>query len=241
MSLLELDGTSRRFGGLLAVNGMSFAVAKGEIVGLIGPNGSGKTTIFNLINGYLEPDAGHIRFKGEPIGGLKPHAVCRRGIARTFQVVKPLARMTVLDNVIVSAFSRTARTAHARAFATEAIAFTGMTPWMHTPARSLPLGMRKRLELARALATAPELLLLDENCAGLNPSEVEHTMAIVRRISESGVTIVIIEHNMRVIMSISDRIVAINYGTKIAEGDATFVANHPQVIEAYLGPAHVDG
>jgi len=241
MSLLELSGTSRRFGGLLAVNGMSFSVAKGEIVGLIGPNGSGKTTIFNLINGYLAPDGGHIRFNGERISGLKPHHVCRRGIARTFQVVRPLARMTVLDNVIVSAFGRTARTAEARALALEAIEFTGMTPWLGVPAGRLPLGMRKRLELARAMATKPELLLLDENCAGLNPSEVEQTMAIVRKVSESGVTIVIIEHNMRVIMSISDRIVAINYGTKIAEGDAQTVANHPQVIEAYLGAQHAQG
>lgn len=241
MTLLELDGVSRSFGGLLAVSRMSFVVAKGDIVGLIGPNGSGKTTIFNVINGYFAPSAGQVRFNGAPIGGLKPHQVCRKGIARTFQVVKPLARMTVLDNVMVSAFSRTQSAHEARDAAMEAIHFTEMGPWMNTLAKSLPLGMRKRLELARALATGPELLLLDENCAGLNPTEVENTIAIVKKINDSGITMLIIEHNMRVIMSICNRIVAINYGTKIAEGTAAEVANHPQVIEAYLGDSHAQG
>jgi branched-chain amino acid transport system ATP-binding protein len=237
MSLLELKAVSKRFGGLMAVGNMSFAVEKGEILGLIGPNGAGKTTIFNLINGYYPPTKGEIFFAGGRIDGLKPHVVARRGLARTFQVVKPLARLSVLENVMASAFLRTDHRDEAQAIALEATAFAEMEDWRDRLAGSLPLGMRKRLEMARALATKPQLLLLDENFAGLNPAEVEKTIEIVRKIHASGITILIIEHNMRVIMAISHRILCINYGEKIAEGTPREVADNQQVIDAYLGVA----
>jgi branched-chain amino acid transport system ATP-binding protein len=237
MSLLELKNVSKRFGGLMAVDDISFALEKGEILGLIGPNGAGKTTIFNLINGYYPPTRGEIFLSGERIDGMKPHVVCRRGLARTFQVVKPLARLTVLENVVAAAFCRTDHREEARAIALEAITFAEMEDWRDRQAGSLPLGMRKRLEMARALATKPELLLLDENFAGLNPSEVEKTNEIVKKIHASGITILIIEHNMRVIMSISQRLLCINYGEKIAEGTPREVADNQQVIDAYLGVA----
>ena len=234
-ALLEVRGVSRFFGGLAALTDVDFHVDQGEVLGLIGPNGAGKTTMFNVVNGFYAPSRGEVRFKGERISGLKPHQICRRGLARTFQVVKPLQRMTTLDNVVCSAFLRSASRAQAVAHAEDILRFTNLWDVRDTVSKRLPLGLRKRLEIARALATKPDLLLLDEACAGLNPSELEESIGIIRRIRERGITIMIIEHHMKVIMSISDRIVVLTYGQKLAEGSPAQISANPEVIKAYLG------
>jgi branched-chain amino acid transport system ATP-binding protein len=228
---------SRFFGGLSALTNVSFEISKGDIVGLIGPNGAGKTTLFNVVNGFYEPSKGEVFFRGRTISGLKPHQICQKGIARTFQVVKPLQRMSVFDNVLASAFLRTASRGEATKLARDILQFTGLSEERDTLSKGLPLGMRKRLEIARALATQPELLLLDESFAGLNPTELNESIQIIRRIREKGITIMIIEHHMKVIMSISDRIVVLNYGEKIAEGTPQEIRHNPLVVEAYLGEA----
>ncbi|RJR32070.1 MAG: ABC transporter ATP-binding protein [Desulfobacteraceae bacterium] len=235
MVLLELKNLVKAFGGLKAVNNVSFQVEKGEIFGLIGPNGSGKTTIFNCINNFYPITAGEVLFKGRSIGGLKTHKVCHLGIGRTFQVVKPLARLSVMDNVTASAFCRVNSIREAKAEAEGILDFTNLRGEADKPAKSLPIAGRKRLEIARALATKPELLLLDETAAGLNPSELDEAIDLIKKIRESGITILIVEHIMKVIMTISDRIHAINFGQTIAEGTPKQVANNQAVIEAYLG------
>ena len=235
MSLLEVKKISRFFGGITAVKDVSFNVQQGEILGLIGPNGAGKTTLFNVVNGFYAPSRGEVSFKGETISGRKPHEICKRGMARTFQVVKPLQRMSVLDNVVASAFLRAKTRREADEIAMETLTFTGLTPDRDVISKGLPLGKRKRLEIARALATRPELLLLDESFAGLNPSELDESIGIIRKIKDRGITIMIIEHHMKVIMAISDRIVVLNYGEKIAEGTPLEIRNNPLVVEAYLG------
>ncbi len=237
MAMLEVKGVSRFFGGLAALTDVSFGVEKGDILGLIGPNGAGKTTMFNVVNGFYPPSKGEVYFKQKKISGLQPHQICKMGIARTFQVVKPLQRMSVLDNVIASAFLRVKTRARAEEIALETIKFTGLLDDREVISKGLPLGKRKKLEIARALATQPEMLLLDESFAGLNPAELDESIGIIRRIKERGITIMIIEHHMKVIMAISDKIVVLSYGQKLAEGTPKEIGNNSLVVEAYLGEA----
>jgi len=237
MSLLEIRNVSKHFGGLAALTNVTYEVNKGEILGLIGPNGAGKTTLFNVVNGFYPPTEGEVFFKGEKVSHLKPHQICKRGMGRTFQVVRPLQRMTTLDNVIASAFLRAKSKAEATTMAFESLQFTGLYEDRNAVSKGLPLGKRKKLEITRALATQPEMLLLDESFAGLNPSEQNDLVEIIRKVKGRGITIMVIEHHMKVIMSISDRIVVLNYGEKIAEGNPKEIGNNPLVIEAYLGEA----
>lgn len=239
MNMIEVKGVSKQFGGLAALTDVSFTLSKGEILGLIGPNGAGKTTIFNVINGFYPPTKGDVYLKGEKVSNLKPHVLCRLGVARTFQVVKPLQRMSTLDNVIASAFVRAKTKAQAEEIALDVLKFSNLYEDRKIISKGLPLGKRKRLEIARALATKPEVLLLDESFAGLNPTEINEQIEIVKKIrSEKGITILVIEHHMKVIMSISDRIVVLNYGQKIAEGTPNEIGRNQLVIEAYLGEEH---
>jgi branched-chain amino acid transport system ATP-binding protein len=239
MSLIEVKDVTMRFGGLAAVADVSFVLNKGEILGLIGPNGAGKTTLFNVINGFYHPTKGDVYFKGKRVTNLRPHVLCKMGVARTFQVVRPLQRMTTLDNVIASAFIRNKNKADAEKVSLEVLRFTGLSDDKNVLSKGLPLGKRKRLEIARALATQPEIILLDEAFAGLNPTEINEQIEIVKKIRiERGITILIIEHHMRVIMAVSDRIVVLNYGQKIAEGTPSEIGHNPAVIEAYLGEEH---
>jgi len=237
MSFLEVRDVTKSFGGLTALTHVTFSVNQGEILGLIGPNGAGKTTLFNVVNGFYPPSRGDVFFKGDKISHRKPHQICKLGIARTFQVVKPLQRMSALDNVMASAFLRAKTRAEAEAIALEAMQFTGLYGDRKVISKGLPLGKRKRLEITRALATRPEMMLLDESFAGLNPSEQNEVIDIIRKVKAQGITIMVIEHHMKVIMSISDRIVVLNYGEMIAEGTPKEIGNNPVVIQAYLGEA----
>ncbi|MDD2421425.1 MAG: ABC transporter ATP-binding protein [Heliobacteriaceae bacterium] len=238
VKFFEAKNVVKRFGGLTAVNNLSFTVSQGEIFGIIGPNGSGKTTLFNLISRFFPVTSGEIHFNGQQLENLPAHKICNQGIGRTFQVVKPLRRMTVLGNVMAGAFLHTSSMGKARTKAEEIIDFCGLTQFKDSEAKSLPIAVRKRLEIARALATEPKLLLLDETCAGLNPRESEQAIGLIKRIRDAGVTIIIIEHVMKVMMGISDRILAINFGSQIALGSPQEVARHPEVIKAYLGEDH---
>lgn len=240
-ALLELKDVSKRFGGVQAVRDLSFEVREGEILGLIGPNGAGKSTLFNLINGVFKPDAGNVVFQGHDITGQKPYRIARRGIARAHQIVQPLGALSVLDNCTVGAcFGREdLPLTQARETAFEVAQTVGLGDRLQMRASALTTAGKKRLEMARALSARPKLLLLDEVLAGLNPSETEEMIATVRAIRDSGIAILMIEHIMRAIMSLSDRIVVLNLGSKLAEGTPQQVAENPDVITAYLGDASV--
>jgi branched-chain amino acid transport system ATP-binding protein len=236
-ALLELERVERRFGGLKAVDDVTLSIEPGEIVGLIGPNGAGKTTLINTITGVHPATGGRIVFEGADITRQKPHAIARRGIARTFQIVQPFPQMTVLENVSAGALfaGREPTLTAAREAALRQLEFTGLAALADSPASTLTLAQRKRLELAKSLAMRPRLLMLDEVNAGLNTAEIDDALAIIRRISASGVTIMIVEHLMKVVLSICNRIVVLHHGQLIAAGEPQAVVRDPAVIEAYLG------
>ena len=238
MQILEAKRLTKYFGGLAAVHNVDFGINQGEILGLIGPNGAGKTTLFNLISGALPPTSGETRFKGEKITGLKPNRICNRGIARTFQLIKLFGNMTVFENVLMGALfgmSKSVSESDAERESLALMEFVGLSRIAGHPAKELNVANQKRLEVARALATKPELLLLDEVMAGLNPAEVTETMELVTKIRDRGITIFMIEHVMKAIMSVCDRIMVLHHGVKIAEGTPGEITTNKKVVEIYLG------
>lgn len=239
MALLDVQQITKRFGGLTAVGNFSLSMDKGEIVALIGPNGAGKTTAFSVISGFYKANSGKIIFDGRDVTRLRPDQICSLGLVRTFQVVRPFQGITVLENVMVGAYVRTNDGDAARAKAEEVIDFLGMRGIADRTASGLPIASRKRLEIARALATEPKLLLLDEVMAGLRPTETDEMIALVRKICDRGIGILLVEHVMRVVMSLAQRIVVLHHGEQIAQGVPAEIVRNQQVIDAYLGEAHV--
>ncbi len=236
--LLDVTGVTKRFGGVVANADISFGVAAGEIVGVIGPNGAGKSTLFDVITGFHRPDAGEVRFAGEPITGFRPDRITRRGIARTFQKLRPFPGMTVVENVMVGALLHRATPRAARADAERCLALVGLGEKAQAFGRELSTGQRKRLEMARAMATRPRLLLLDEVTGGVDQRSIPGLVSLIGRLRDEGVTLVVIEHNMRVIMAVASRIVALHVGRKIADGPPAEVVRDRALIEAYLGAAY---
>jgi len=239
MVILEVRSFTKHFGGLTAIKDLSFELNKGEILGIIGPNGAGKTTLFNLITGVHRPDTGTVIFKGGDITGLRPHQVCERGIARTFQITQPFANLSVLENVKIGAYSRIRSTRGAIDEALQTLERVGLYEKRNDLASTLSIGHRKKLELAKAMATRPELILLDEVVAGLNSRETNDMIEHINMIQKQGITILLIEHVMKAIMSLSDRIIVIHYGEKIAEGKPEVISKNEKVIEAYLGEEYI--
>ena len=237
--MLTLEHVTKRFGGLTAVRDVTLEVRAGDLLGVIGPNGAGKTTLFNLIGGYYRPDEGRIAFEGRDVTGQPAHAIAMLGLTRTFQIVKPFGNLSVLDNVMIGALTRRTSTRQARADAQRVIDVCGLGPHAAARARALPLALRKRLEVARALATQPRLLLLDEVMAGLNPTELAAMVDLVRRLHAEGLTLIVIEHIMAAMMRLAQRIVMLHHGEKIAEGTPREIASDRRVIDAYLGEEFV--
>lgn len=235
MSMLTVSNLTRYFGGLAAVVDLSFTMEEGEVVGLIGPNGAGKTTVFNMLSGFFPPSSGEIIYQGHKINGLKPHQVCHLGLTRTFQVVQPFPNMTVLENTMIGAYVRHHNTADARQKALETLERVGLREKADVLGRDLTLLELKRLEIGKALASEPNLLLLDEAAAGLKDTEIEDILTLVRQLNQEGMTLLIVEHLMKVIMNLSHRIIVLDFGKMIAQGTPQEISHHPAVLEAYLG------
>jgi branched-chain amino acid transport system ATP-binding protein len=237
--ILELAGVTKRFGGLTAVSDVSFTVPAGELLGIIGPNGAGKTTLFNVISGYYRPESGRIVFAGHDVTGLPPHQICRLGLTRTFQLVKPFGNLSVIDNVMIGALTRLPTVSSARLEAERVVESCGLASHAGSHARTLPIGLRKRLEVARALATRPKLLLLDEVMAGLNPTELAGMIELIRRLHADGLTLIVIEHIMAAMMRLARRIVVLHHGEAIAAGPPAEITQDRRVVDAYLGEEFV--